>query len=139
MIGLGIIAVGYPDPLHPTQWSNLLWLLPGMGLALTLRLRHVHSWVPYITICGSICWWGLYSAHLHPALALVFVVSLLASFLALFILSFNCCPSVADDEAEDGFLGCAIFRLSWSFTGLSFSELEQSILITSKFWDGAAL
>jgi len=76
-IGLGIIAIGYPDPLHPTQWGNLAWLLPGMAIALGLRLRNVHSWVPYVTVSGSLCWWGLYSAHLHPALALIFVVPFL--------------------------------------------------------------
>jgi len=76
-IGLGIIAIGYPDPQHPTVWSNLAWLLPGMGVAFALRMKKVHSWVPYITIGGSFCWWGLYSAHLHPALALVFVVPFL--------------------------------------------------------------
>ncbi len=76
-IGLGIIAIGYPDPNHPAQWSNLMWLLPGMGLALGMRLKAVQSWVPYIAISGTLCWWGLYSAHLHPALALVFVVPFL--------------------------------------------------------------
>ena len=76
-IGLGIIAIGYPDPLHPTQWSNLAWLIPGMGIALGLRMNKVHSWIPYVGIGGSFCWWGLYSAHLHPALALVFVIPFL--------------------------------------------------------------
>lgn len=76
-IGLGIIAIGYPDPLHPTQWGNLAWLIPGMGIALGLRLNKVYSWVPYIAFGGSFCWWGLYSAHLHPALALVFIVPFL--------------------------------------------------------------
>lgn len=76
-IGLGIIAIGYPNPEYPTVWSNLAWLLPGMGIAAGLRLNKVQSWVPYIAIGGSFCWWGLYSAHLHPALALVFVVPFL--------------------------------------------------------------
>jgi NhaA family Na+:H+ antiporter len=76
-IGLGIIAIGYPDPLHPTQWANLFWLLPGMAIAFGMRRRDVQSWVPYVAISGSLCWWGLYSAHLHPALALVFVVPFL--------------------------------------------------------------
>ncbi|MEQ9409720.1 MAG: Na+/H+ antiporter NhaA [Fuerstiella sp.] len=76
-IGLGIIAVGYPDPNHPTVWSNLLWCLPGIGIAYGLRLNKVMNWVPYIVIGGAFCWWGLYSAHLHPALALVFVVPFL--------------------------------------------------------------
>ena len=76
-IGLGIIAFGYPDPLHPTEWANLLWCVPGMGLAFALRKAKVMNWVPYIAVGGALCWWGLYSAHLHPALALVFVVPFL--------------------------------------------------------------
>ncbi len=76
-IGLGIIAIGYPDPHHPTQWSQLLWLIPGMATAYGLRLWNVRTWVPYIVIGGGFTWWGLYSAHLHPALALVFIVPFL--------------------------------------------------------------
>lgn len=76
-IGLGIIAIGYPDPAHPTQWMNLCWCIPGMTIAWGLRRANVLNWVPYIFIGGTLCWWGLYSAHLHPALALVFVVPFL--------------------------------------------------------------
>lgn len=76
-IGLGIIAIGYPDPAHPTQWMNVLWCVPGMAIAWGLRRARVMNWVPYIVIGGAFCWWGLYSAHLHPALALVFVVPFL--------------------------------------------------------------
>jgi len=73
-IGLGIIAIAYPDPLQPTQWMNALWIIPGMASALALRLMKIHSWIPYVLIGGAFCWWGLYSANLHPALTLVFVV-----------------------------------------------------------------
>ena len=76
-IGLGIIAIGYPDPNYPTQWFNLVWCIPGILIALGLRMNKVQNWVPYIAIGGAFCWWGLYSAHLHPALALVFVVPFL--------------------------------------------------------------
>lgn len=76
-IGLGIIAIGYPNPEHPTVWSNLMWLIPAMGIAFGLRLCKVKSWVPYIVIGGTLSWWGLYTAHLHPALALVFIVPFL--------------------------------------------------------------
>jgi len=76
-IGLGIIAIGYPDPAHPTIWSNLIWCVPGMVLAFGLRRAKVMNWVPYVFGGGALCWWGLYSAHLHPALALVFVVPFL--------------------------------------------------------------
>ena len=73
-IGLGIIAIAYPDPQHPTVWSNAIWILPGMGAAYLFRRFHVQNWVPYIAVGGAFSWWGLYSAHLHPALALVFIV-----------------------------------------------------------------
>ena len=76
-IGLGIIAIGYPDPAHPTQWANLAWCGLGMGLAYAFRRRGCMNWIPYIVVGGTVCWWGLYSAHLHPALALVFVVPFL--------------------------------------------------------------
>ncbi|MBX3438482.1 MAG: Na+/H+ antiporter NhaA, partial [Planctomycetaceae bacterium] len=76
-IGLGIIAIGYPDPQHPTVWQNALWIVPGMLAAYGLRRAHVRSWLPYVGIGGALCWWGLYSAHLHPALALVFIVPFL--------------------------------------------------------------
>ena len=76
-IGLGIIAIGYPDPAHPTEWANLAWLIPGMTVAWILRRRQVMNWVPYVLVGGAFCWWGLYSAHLHPALALVFIVPFL--------------------------------------------------------------
>jgi NhaA family Na+:H+ antiporter len=76
-IGLGIIAIFYPDPTHPTEWLNALWILPGMAVAYSLRRMKVHSWLPYIFIGGGLSWWGLFSAHLHPALALVPIVPLL--------------------------------------------------------------
>ncbi|MCA9112568.1 MAG: Na+/H+ antiporter NhaA, partial [Planctomycetaceae bacterium] len=76
-IGLGIIAIGYPDPHHPTVWQNVLWILPGMTTAYLLRRFGVRAWLPYITIGGTLAWWGLHSAHLHPALALVFIVPFL--------------------------------------------------------------
>ena len=76
-IGLAIIAIGYPDPLHPTEWAKLVWLIPGMSFAAFLRYRNVQSWKPYIAVGGAFTWWGLYSAHLHPALALVFIVPFL--------------------------------------------------------------
>ncbi len=73
-IGLGIIAFAYPDPLHPVEWFQTAWILPGIVLAATMRKLGVQAWLPYVALCGGLCWWGLYSAHLHPALALVFVV-----------------------------------------------------------------
>jgi len=76
-IGLGIIAIAYPDPNHPTIWMNAIWVVPGMAIAYALRARNVRSWIPYILFGGGLSWWGLYSAHLHPALALVPIVPFL--------------------------------------------------------------
>ncbi|HMO15718.1 MAG TPA: Na+/H+ antiporter NhaA [Pirellulaceae bacterium] len=76
-IGLAIIAFAYPDPNHPTVWSNALWIIPGMAIAYGLRRFNVRSWLPYILLGGGFSWFGLYSAHLHPALALVPIVPFL--------------------------------------------------------------
>ncbi|SNB46884.1 Na+/H+ antiporter NhaA [Geobacter sp. DSM 9736] len=73
-IGLAIIAVFYPDPAVPMAPAWLLLPLLGMGAALLLRTLKIQSYWPYILIGGTLCWTGLFKAHLHPALALVFVV-----------------------------------------------------------------
>ena len=73
-IGLLIIALAYPDPHNPVEWIQTFWIVPGMLTACTLRFCNVRSWIPYVLIGGAFSWWGLYSAHLHPALALVPIV-----------------------------------------------------------------
>ncbi|MDG4475301.1 Na+/H+ antiporter NhaA [Thiovibrio frasassiensis] len=76
-IGLAIIAVFYPDPLHPIapQWLGLT--LAGMGIAFLLRQRKAASYWPYLLIGGVLSWVGLFKAHVHPALALAFIVPFL--------------------------------------------------------------
>lgn len=76
-IGLAIIAIFYGDPLHPAEPAWLLLILLAMGVAYALRRRRVSSWVPYVAVAGPLSWAGLVLAHLHPALALVFVVPFL--------------------------------------------------------------
>jgi NhaA family Na+:H+ antiporter len=73
-IGLAIIAVFYPNPEFPVepQWLGLT--AAGMALAFALRRFKVRSWVPYVALSGVLSWFGLLLAHLHPALALVFIV-----------------------------------------------------------------
>jgi len=73
-IGMVIIALYYPDPASPLEPVWLLLVLLAMILAFGLRKLKVHCWPPYIFICGPISWLGLLFAHVHPALALVFVV-----------------------------------------------------------------
>ncbi len=78
-IGLGIIAFGYPNPEMPTEWFNTIWIVPGMVVSYALRKMNVQNWIPYILVGGAFSWWGLYSAHLHPALALIPIVPFLPS------------------------------------------------------------
>ncbi len=76
-IGLAIIAVFYPDPLHPVapQWLGLT--LAGMGIAFLLRRGKAATYWPYLLIGGVLSWIGLFKAHVHPALALAFIVPFL--------------------------------------------------------------
>ena len=73
-IGLVIIAVFYPDPVHPVRLSYMLLVVAGMGVALALRLFRVRSWYPYVFFGGLLSWAGFLNASLHPALALVPIV-----------------------------------------------------------------
>lgn len=74
-IGLGIIAIFYPS--DAPVWVNTVWIIPGMIVAYALRRGGVKNWVPYVFFGGALSWWGLYSANLHPALALVPIVPFL--------------------------------------------------------------
>tara|TARA_A100001015_G_scaffold319646_1_gene443197 strand:- start:1611 stop:2813 length:1203 start_codon:yes stop_codon:yes gene_type:complete len=76
-IGLGIIAIFYGDPNYPANPVQLLFVLLAMGIALLLRKKNVKSWPIYIFGPGILSWYGLFTAHLHPALALVFIVPFL--------------------------------------------------------------
>ena len=77
-IGLGIIAVFYGDPNMPAAPMNLVYFaVPGMIIAYVLRRFKVQAWLPYILFGGTLSWWGFFSAHLHPALALVPIVPFL--------------------------------------------------------------
>jgi NhaA family Na+:H+ antiporter len=76
-IGLGIIAIFYGDPHLPVRPEFLLLIGAGMAIVYGLRRANVQSWIPYIAIGGPLSWLGLFLAHLHPALALVFIVPFL--------------------------------------------------------------
>jgi NhaA family Na+:H+ antiporter len=76
-IGLAIIAIFYGDPNLPIRPEFLLLIVLGMAIAYGLRRADIKSWIPYIAVCGPLSWLGLSLAHLHPALALVFIVPFL--------------------------------------------------------------
>ncbi|MBM4374074.1 MAG: Na+/H+ antiporter NhaA [Deltaproteobacteria bacterium] len=73
-IGLAIIAVFYPDPMHPTQPVWLALVALAMGLAWLLKRRGALSPWLYVLVPGILSWLGLAKAHMHPALALVPIV-----------------------------------------------------------------
>jgi len=76
-IGLAIIAIFYGDPNLPAQPVWLGLVAGAMVIAFAFRSFGVKHWLPYIWIGGPLAWTGLMLAHLHPALALVFVVPFL--------------------------------------------------------------
>lgn len=76
-IGLIIIALFYPDPKHPVSLQYLAFVIVGMLIAYAFRRMKIVSSIPYVVFPGILCWYGLISANLHPALALVFVVPFL--------------------------------------------------------------
>ncbi len=76
-IGLAIIAIFYPDPAFPTEPLWLILVVAGMLVAYLLRARKTKSYWPYLLLGGVPSWIGLHDAHLHPALALVFIVPFL--------------------------------------------------------------
>ena len=57
-IGLGIIAVFYPDPDHPVAPSWLLLVVAGMAVAYIMRRFQVSYWPIYILIAGGLSWVG---------------------------------------------------------------------------------
>jgi len=76
-IGLGIIAVFYPDPDHPVAPSWLLLVVAGMAVAYIMRRFQVSYWPIYILIAGGLSWVGLVKSSIEPALALVVIVPFL--------------------------------------------------------------
>ena len=73
-IGLAIIAIFYSDPIYPVEPVYLTLNLLAIGSAFLFRKYQIKSFIPYVVIAGTLSWLGLVMAHLHPALALVFVV-----------------------------------------------------------------
>jgi NhaA family Na+:H+ antiporter len=71
-----ILAVFYPS--GPVSLITLLmWLIPAMFIAESMRRRKVENYWPYVIIGGGLSWTGMYLGGLHPALALVPIVPLM--------------------------------------------------------------
>lgn len=78
-IGLAIIAIFYPSPLHPVEPAYLGLVATAMGIAYAMRKKNVKSFWLYLLGPGVLSWTGLFLGHLHPALALVTVVPFMPS------------------------------------------------------------
>jgi NhaA family Na+:H+ antiporter len=76
-IGLAIIAIFYPNPQVPVEPLWLLLTVGGMAAAYLFRRSGMRSYWPSVLFGGGLSWAGLYQAHLHPALALVFIIPFL--------------------------------------------------------------
>lgn len=76
-LGLIIIAVFYGDPLTPAAPAWLLLTAGAMALCWFFRRIRVMNYWPYLIAGGGLSWLGLFLAHMHPALALVFVIPFL--------------------------------------------------------------
>lgn len=76
-LGMIMIAVFYKDPAKPTEPLYLIFVGVAMLCACIMRFFGVRYWSPYVFVCGPISWFGLLSAHVHPALALIGVVPFL--------------------------------------------------------------
>ncbi len=78
-IGLVIIAVFYPSQeiTMAALAIGMGTVLVGMAVAYGMRRAQVNRWQLYIFLAGPIVWAGLGMAHLHQALALVFIVPFL--------------------------------------------------------------
>ena len=74
VIGLCVFAVSYSEPREFEESPERIYLLlvgVAMIVAYTLASKlHVHHYLPYIVICGSISWIGMFFSGIHPALAL---------------------------------------------------------------------
>ena len=79
-IGLVIIAVFYPDPLHPVAPIWLLCVVGGMAAAYIIRRFGVRWWPVYLLAGGALSWVGLAKAGVEPALALAPIVPFMPHF-----------------------------------------------------------
>ena len=144
-IGLGIIAVFYPDPAHPVQPVWLLLTLGGMVTAFGMRKANLRFWPAYILIAGGMSWMGLFKSSIEPALALVVIVPFLPgprTTLGLFTEEAHHEPSEHSDSAPESrwhhhhspldnfehqlklFVDVGLFFFAFANAGVAFSSIN---------------
>lgn len=128
-IGLVIIAFFYP--VAQPEWVNALWILPGVLAAYALRRANVQQWAMYVLLGGVPAWYGLYSAHLHPALALVFIVPFMPSTKSdqgLFVERRGAVPRFALEQFEHQLklpVDLGLFFFAFANAGVVFSSVSE--------------
>ena len=149
-IGLGIIAVFYPDPNHPVQPIWLLLTLGGMITAYGMRRMRVGFWPVYILVAGGMSWVGLSKSSIEPALALVVIVPFVPGpqhTLGLFIEEANDGPALRQatpagnsvvhhrsplDQFEHQlklFVDLGLFFFAFANAGVAFGSINSVTLI----------
>jgi NhaA family Na+:H+ antiporter len=127
-IGLAIIAIFYPNPTMPVEPLWLLLTALGIAVAYLMRQFKLHSYWPYLLAGGSLSWTGLHYAHLHPALALVFIIPFLPhgqkEHKNLFEVDPNDYSTLSRFEHEwKVFVDFGLFMFSLSNAGVQFSSM----------------
>jgi NhaA family Na+:H+ antiporter len=90
-IGMVIIALFYGDPANPVEPLWLLFVIASSAIALVMsKVFNIRKWWLYILISGPVSWLGLLKAHVHPALALVFIVPCMPAEHALYASGGEC-------------------------------------------------
>lgn len=72
-IGLGIIAVFYPDAANPFQPGFLLLILLAVLISLIFRKLKNQSYIIYL-LPTFISWYGMHLSNLHASLAMIWIV-----------------------------------------------------------------
>jgi NhaA family Na+:H+ antiporter len=71
---MALLIVAPRQPFADVHPAGLLLIAAALGIAGVMRTRDVMSFWPYLTVCGTLSWFGFYLSGLHPALALMPIV-----------------------------------------------------------------
>jgi NhaA family Na+:H+ antiporter len=73
----GLLAIGFQYHGVAIGAGGTALMVAAVATAASLRRWKVHTFWPYLLICGPLSWWALYLDGFHPALALVPIVPFL--------------------------------------------------------------
>lgn len=74
---LGMVMLEVRHPVADAHAGGVALIAVAIWIAVVLRSCDVRSFWPYVLVCGTVSWWGLFRSGLHPALALVPIVPFL--------------------------------------------------------------